>query len=401
MLKYAVSCLMAVILLGVSWAPAQERPGPGLRAALLDSVVVVTDKPVYEPGDTLVVVVHRHGVPSSVRITPTVALEGLTLRDRGENTYRAVIPREAATGFYRIDLQVVEADGRRFAHESGRSVEIEEHQAVEDVFRFVDIVPMSGGLDPQHAMTLDPDQFRDLRVAFRRDSIRPWMGPQFVTIRTTVVSANGITAQTFERRVLTFRRHGDPLRDRALFVRYRTAYGPYAAISTKELDQVELQVDSLPAWAVVKVNIEPDYTVRIGAYDRFNSVTRYFRVRGPTTEIGFSLGIPKVLYDTQAADSIEYGNTSAMLRLYFLGAETGRRFPVSLGAGTFGDHSPIDVGSGRGGFALSTFLDLVEVMRLLDVGPINKLTAGLEVTPFFPLKHRARLLINAQVGFSI
>jgi hypothetical protein len=186
-----------------------------------------------------------------------------------------------------------------------------------------------------------------------------------------------------------------------MFIQYRTAYGAYAAISTEECEQVRLPLDSLPAWATVRVNIEPDYTIRIGAYDRSNSVTRYFRVRGPTIEIGFSLAIPKVLYDTQSRDTIIYGNTSAMVRFYYVDAESGNRFPVSLGIGTFGVNSPIDVGIGRGGFALSTLLDVVELTRIHDLGFVKKFNTGLEVTPFFPIGRRARVLINVQVGFSL
>jgi hypothetical protein len=227
------------------------------------------------------------------------------------------------------------------------------------------------------------------------------MGPQFVTIKTMVQSRDETTTQTFERRVMTFRSHGNPERDRAMFIQYRTAYGAYAAISTQELEQVHLPLDSLPGWAIIRVSIEPDYTIRIGAYDRTNSVTRYFRVRGPTIEIGFSLGIPKVLYDTQAGDTVNYGNTSAMLRLYYVNAESGNRFPVSVGAGTFGVNSPIDVGIGRGGFALSTLLDFVELTRIRNLAFIKKVNAGLELALFFPVRRRARLLINAQIGFSL
>jgi len=179
-------------------------------------------------------------------------------------------------------------------------VQVEEYQAVEQLSNYVRIGPLDGSSDPQTAVTLDGEQIRTLQVVFRRDSIRSRMGPQFVTIRTIVQLRDRTIAQTFERRVMTFRSHGDPERDRAVFVQYRTAYGAYAAISTGELEHVFLPLDSLPAWATVKVHIEPDYTIKIGAYDRSNSVTRYFRVRGPTIEIGFSLGIPKVLYDSQA-----------------------------------------------------------------------------------------------------
>ena len=149
------------------------------------------------------------------------------------------------------------------------------------------------------------------------------------------------------------------------------------------------------------MNVEPDYTIKIGAYDRFNSVTRYFRVRGPTIEIGFSLGIPKVLYDTQAQDTIEYGHTSAMVRFYYVSAESGNRFPVSLGIGTFGVYSPIDVGAGRGGFATSLFLDLVELTRVFNIASVRKINVGLELTPFFSIGRKPRVLVDAQVSFAL
>jgi hypothetical protein len=294
----------------------------------------------------------------------------------------------------------VDARGQRLTYETPRFVQVEEYQDIEQLSRFVNIVPLDGSSDPRTAATLVGEQVRALRVVFRRDSIRLRMGPQFVTIRTTVMLRDGTTAQSFERRVVTFRSHGDPERDRAMFIQYRTAYGAYAAISTEELDQVRLPLDTLPAWAIVRVNIDPDYSIRIGGHDGANSVARYFRVRGPEIEIGFSLGIPKVLYDTQARDTIEYGNTSAMLRFYYVDAESGNRFPVSFGTGTFGVNSPIDVGVGRGGFAFSAFLDLVELTRIHNVGFIKGVNAGLELTQFFPPGRRARLLINAQVGIS-
>ncbi len=40
--------------------------------------------------------------------------------------------------------------------------------------------------------------------------------------------------------------------------------------------------------------------------------------------------------DKLPANMMEYGNTSAMVRLYFIDAKTGDRFPVSAGIGMFG-----------------------------------------------------------------
>lgn len=186
-----------------------------------------------------------------------------------------------------------------------------------------------------------------------------------------------------------------------MFVQYRRAYGPYAAISTEELEWVGLDVDTLPNWAIVKVSVAPDYTIKIGAVDRSNSVTRYFRVKGPKFEMGLTLGVPKVLYDTQADDSIEYGNTSAMLRLYYIDGSSGHRFPINLGAGSFGVNSPVDMSAGRGGFATSIFLDVIELMRRLNIDLGQRVNAGIEMTPFFPIKRQSRLLFDVHVGLAI
>lgn len=381
-------------------AQAQQRSTTLIQSILDESISISTDKPVYFPDDTLHLGIQREDNTTSASVTPIVAIEGMKLKPAGHDTYLAVIPQAVTPGSYRILLRIVDARGQRFIYETDRVVQIEEYQAVEQLSSYVSITPLDGSGDPETAVTLGREQIRNVQVVFERDSIRPRMGPQFVTIRTTVQLRDGSITQTFERRVVTFRSHGDPERDRAMFIQYRTAYGAYAAISTEELQHVRLPLDSLPSWAMIKVNIEPDYTIKIAASDRSNSVTRYFRVRGPAIEIGFSLGIPKVLYDTQANDTIDYGNTSATVRFYYINAESGNRFPVSLGIGTFGVNSPIDVGRGRGGFALSILLDLVELTRIRDLGFIRKVNAGLEVAPFFPIERKVRLLIDAQVGFS-
>ena len=400
MLRFLLPCLLSVCVAGTLRAQAQQRPVPLMQPVLDEAVHIVTDKPVYFPDDTLHLLIQREDSTTTASVTPVIAIEGMKLTPAGHNSYTGVIPQTVTPGSYRILLRIVDARGQRFVYETSRFLQVEEYQEIEQLSSYVNIVPLDGSSDPRTAVTLVGEQVRALHVVFRRDSIRLRMGPQFVTIRTTVVLRDGTPAQSFERRVVTFRSHGDPERDRAMFIQYRTAYGAYAAISTEELDQVRLPLDTLPAWAIVKVNIDPDYTIRIGGHDGANSVTRYFRVKGPTIEIGFSLGIPKVLYDTQARDTIEYGNTSAMLRFYYVNAESGIRFPVSFGTGTFGVNSPIDVGVGRGGFAMSAFLDLVELTRIHDLGFFKGINAGLELTQFFPIGRRARLLINAQVGIS-
>jgi hypothetical protein len=176
-----------------------------------------------------------------------------------------------------------------------------------------------------------------------------------------------------------------------MFIQYRTAYGAYANLRPEELEKVLVPVDSLPDWAILGIHIEPDYTIKIGAVDRSNVIT---------IELGFSLAIPKVLFDTRANDTIQYGNYSAMVRLYFISSKTGDRFPVSAGIGIFGVNSPIDVGIDRGGFALSMFVDMAEMVRIVNVGFAKKVNIGLELDPFFPIGKKGRLLLVAQVGVS-
>ena len=149
-----------------------------------------------------------------------------------------------------------------------------------------------------------------------------------------------------------------------MLIQYRSAYGPYAAIQSEEFLQVRIHVDSLPDWAIIKIKIEPDYTIKIGGYDKANSNSRYFRVKGPRNEIGFSLGLPKVLFDSRSKDTLNYSSYSAMIRFYYMDEISGYRFPVNLGIGTFGVNSPLDVRVGGGGLALSVFLDVVEISRL-------------------------------------
>jgi hypothetical protein len=401
MLKFPFPNLLVLCVITTMCMQAQQRVPVRLRPILDEHILISTDKPVYFPDDTLRLTMQQEGTKAPSSVIPIIDIEGVTLKPAGHDTYFAVIPQMVTPGLYRILLRLTDAKGQGFLYETGRVVAVEEYQAVEQLNAYVSIGPFDGSSDPESATTLDGEQIRTLQVTFHRELIRSRMGPQFIIIKTWMQSRDGTTSPTAERRVVTFKSHGNPEQDRAVFIQYRTAYGAYAAISTEEFEQVRLPLDSLPAWAIIKVHIEPDYTIRIGAYDRSNSVTRYFRVRGPTLEIGLSLGIPKVLYDTQARDTVTYGNTSAMVRFYYVNGESGNRFPVSFGVGTFGVSSPIDVGVGRGGFALSPFLDLVELTKIRGLGFIKKLIAGLELTLFFPIERRARFLVNAQVGFSL
>ena len=251
----------------------------------------------------------------------------------GDKLFSAVIPSACAPDLYRVRVRVLDDQGRRYVYDTDCTINVEEHQIIERLDRYVHIEPNEGGSSLTSAVTLDRNQIRNLSVIFRRDSIRLGSGPQFVTINTTVILRDGITSQTYTRRVLTFRSDKDPDRDHAMLMQYRRAYGPYAAIKPEEFSQVKIAIDSLPDWAIIKINIEPDYAIKIGGYDSSNIYTRYFHVVGPRIEIGFSVGIPKVLFDTRANDPVSYGNYNAMVRFYYVNEITGDRFPVNFGRG--------------------------------------------------------------------
>ena len=402
MLKLTLHVLTIFSILLTWSAQAQQRFPTLIRTSLENEILILSiDKPVYFPGDTVIFNVLRNDSTATSRATPILFIEESVFKTIGKNIYSATIPPACAPGQYRVRLRVKDSQGRRYVYETDCIVNVEEHQEIEQIRKFVHIEPDSGGENQQSAVTLNSNQIRNLCVMFQRDSIGIGMGPQFVTIRTTVILRDGITSQTFERRVLTFRSDNDPDRDYAMLLQYRRAYGPYAAIRSEEFSQVQINVDSLPAWAIIKINVEPDYTIKIGGYDRANSFTRYFHVRGPKIEIGLSLGIPKVLFDTQAKDTIQYGNYSAMLRFYYVNETTGRRFPVNCGIGTYGVNSPIDVNAGRGGFALSLFFNVAEMTRMIGIELPKTISAGLELAPFFPLERKWRFLIAAQVGIAL
>jgi hypothetical protein len=396
-----IKCILLSVI-GILSTHAQPKSSVLIQSTDEDeSIVISVDKSIYFPGDSVFLVIQRNDNTATAGIiTPILLIEGTAFKTIGRLRYVTVIPQTVIPGLYPIRLKVTDSEGRRFRYETDCVVVVEENQDVEQLSRYVSIIPAAGSDNIRTAGTLDREQVRDLEVMFQRDSIRRGMGPQFLRISTTILSRDGVTAASYERRVVTFRSHGNTSKDRAMFIQYRTAYGAFANIRPEELERVQVPLDLLPDWAIVGIHIEPDYNIKIGAVDRSNNISRYFRVRGPRIEVGFSLAIPKVLYDSRVNDTIQYGNTSAMVRFYYIDPGTGNRFPVSLGIGMFGVNSPVDIGVGRGGFALSMFLDLAEVVRIVNIGFTRKVNIGVELDPFFPVQKKIRLLFVAQAGFS-
>lgn len=136
-------------------------------------------------------------------------------------------------------------------------------------------------------------------------------------------------------------------------------------------------------------------------YGRIRNKLEYrILIQGPRVQPAFTLSVPKVLYDTCRDDSVQYGNTSAMLRFFLLDQKTGEQYPISVGIGTFGVDSPIDVSRSGGGFAISFYLDLVQMLKRFTGKLTQKVNAGVDIAPFFPIGHKSRILISARVGIS-
>ena len=394
-------CLISLVIFALSilCTQAQVKTSFLIQSTLEDEWIELSvDKVVYFAGDTVRLTIGRTDSVAKALITPVLPIEGISLKSTGQRTYTAVLPQIVTPGAYAVTLKVRDSEGRRFLYKTECIVNVEENRYVALLHSFVHIEPSNGGENSRSAVALDRDAIQNLEVHFNRDSIKEGMGPQFVTIKTTVIPRDGAASQSLYRRVVTFKNDGDDYKDRMLLIQYKNAYNKYATLSREEIDHVRLPVDSLPDWALLVVQIEPDYSITIGAFDRSNVVTKYFRMRGPTFETAFMIGIPKVIYDSQSRDSIEYGNTSAMFRMYYVSKETGNRFPLNLGVGTFGVNSPIDVGVGRGGFAFTLQLDLAEMVRILNINFTNKVNIGLETTQFFSIGKKRRLLIDTQVS---
>jgi hypothetical protein len=68
-----------------------------------------------------------------------------------------------------------------------------------------------------------------------------------------------------------------------------------------------------------------------------------------------------------------------------------------LGIGTIGVASLFNLNVGRGGFAISLFLDVIDLVEHLNIyipASVNKVSLGFDVSPFFPIKKMWRVLLK-------
>lgn len=261
-------------------------------------------------------------------------------------------------------------------------------------------ISLSGGTSPQEASAYTSDELQSLKVGFDREKIRETNGPQFITITTSIFSRNGSLHDKVTQYAFTFSKQTAADED-MMMKAIAEKINPYNFTNKRKIDTIDVYLDSLPPWSLIEVKVTPD--VEFTKYERRSITHRvwYYRTKGSRIESAFFLGIPKVLYDTEKHDTITYGNASAMLRFNYLDGETGDPYPFNFGFGTFGVSTPIDVSSKGGGFAVSFMFDVVRAFdRLYDWNIANRVNAGIELTPFFPINHRARILINARIGIS-
>lgn len=270
------------------------------------------------------------------------------------------------------------------------------------VSAYVRVFPEAGGGTPTSAVTLERAELRRLTVRFARDGLAPEDGVQFVRITATVTRQDGALVDKIVEKAFTFAPAPEhaPEEDERRLRGYADAVHPLAFASRRKIDSVEIDLEELPDWATIEVRVEPDEDYAAYAHHRGNRVMWHYRVRGRRLDGAFYLGIPKVLYDSRDRDGLDYGRTSANYRLFWLDGETGERFPVNVGFGSYGVRTPIDVSSQGGGFAFSVLLDVFEVGRRFGLRLTDKVNAGVEVVPFFPVSRPARVLLALRVGIA-
>jgi hypothetical protein len=249
-------------------------------------------------------------------------------------------------------------------------------------------------------VSLTHEEISRLRIVFMRDSLGNDDGPQYLRILTSLTNKNERTLDENTQYAITFHRRVDKSSDLAELRRFSKEIDPISHTNPALIEMVPIQVDTLAEWGHLYVTVEPEQEF-VKYYGRIRNKLEYeILIKGGTLEAGLTVSVPKVLYDTRGSDSVSYGKTSAMLRVYFLNAETGMRYPFNLGIGTFGVDSPIDVSRTGGGFAFSIYFDVVQFFRLLDYNLSYGFNAGFDVSPFFPIGHKARMLFNARLGIS-
>ena len=265
---------------------------------------------------------------------------------------------------------------------------------------FVTIRPLEGSSHQKDAEPISKDRISSLTVIFNRGNLPPLSGPQFVRVNATILSREGIMLDQVTQYAFTFPREETAEEDARQMEDYSRQISQFGYIAPGRSDSVQIPLDTLPDWGYLRVEVVPDdeytkYTNRSNA-----RIVWHYRIRGSWLDSRFTLGIPKVLYDTRESDSVDYGNASALLRFFYINQRTGQQFPVSLGFGLYGVSTPIDVSTRGGGFVLSLYFDVIQFLRVNGLEITDKANAGFEIAPFFPVDKRSRVLLSARIGYT-
>ncbi len=266
--------------------------------------------------------------------------------------------------------------------------------------QYVSIKPTPGGHTQKNALTISVSEIRKLTVAFERANLPREGGPQFLKIKTTIFDQNAVPLDNITQFAFTFPPEDTPEEDNRQMEDYARQILQFGLISRGRSDSVQVRLDTIPAWGYLRIEVVPDeeYTKYISGNEV--RMVWHYRIRGHWLDSKFTLGIPKVIYDTRATDTVDYGNASALLRFFYINQVTGTQFPVSLGFGLYGVSTPIDVSKRGGGVVFSLYFDIIQFLRVNGVEITDKANAGLEIAPFIPVDRKARVLLSARIGYT-
>ena len=153
------------------------------------------------------------------------------------------------------------------------------HQIV-PLSRFVHITPVLGGGSQKSAVPLDRSQLHDLVVGFARDNLNYEEGPQFLKITSTVTTREGELFDKSMQYAFTFAKRTNPDSDEASMRMYAQQILPFGFVSKRKIDSVDIQIDSLPDWSVVKIEVTPDEEYTKYSRRSATKCTWYYRARG-------------------------------------------------------------------------------------------------------------------------
>ncbi len=265
---------------------------------------------------------------------------------------------------------------------------------------FVSVSPIAGAGSQKSAVTTAKPDLASLTVYFDRSSLPPEAGPQFVRITTHVLNRDGDQLDAVDQFAFTFPREETPEKDADKMEEYARQIMQFGFISPGRSDSVQIRLDTLPDWGYVRIVVAPDEEYTKYTSRNNTRIIWHYRIRGSWLDSRFTFGIPKVIYDSQATDSVEYGNASALLRFFYVDRESGEQFPVSAGFGLYGVSTPLDVSKRGGGFVLSLYFDVIQFFRIYGLEITDRANAGLEIAPFFPVEKKPRVLLSARIGYN-